>query len=134
MYTTRAQQIKASRSAASIPALLLLVALSGSTLASTDIQAPCPDSTSDAETLRAILESNNVRTSSMRTVEASETATPAPIAETGAQSGIEEPEEGAVVEKASVRISPLPQFTTKLPGVSANDLPRFRRHMFRTDI
>ena len=126
MYTTRAPQIKASRSAASIPALLVLGALSGSALASTEIQTPCPDSTTDAKALHAILE--------IRTVDASETATPAPIASTGAQTGIEKNAESAIVEKSSVRNAPLPQFTTKLPGVAANDMPRFRRHMFRTDI
>jgi hypothetical protein len=30
--------------------------------------------------------------------------------------------------------SSVPEFTTRLPSVSANDMPRFRRHMFRTDI
>jgi hypothetical protein len=61
-------------------------------------------------------------------------ATPAPIASIGAQTGIENIAESAIVEKSSVRNAPLPQFTTKLPGVAANDMPRFRRHMFRTDI
>ncbi len=134
MYTTRAPQINATRSAASIPALLLLVALSGSALASTEIQAPCPDSNTAAETLHAILASDNVRPSSIRIVEASETANPAPISDIGAKTGIGEHEKRTVAEKASVRNSPLPQFTTKLPGIAANDMPRFRRHMFRTDI
>ncbi len=134
MYATPAPQIKANRSAASIPALVLLGALSGSALASTEIQTPCPDATTDAKTLHAILESNDVHPTSIRTVDASETATPAPIASIGAQTGIEKNAESAIVEKSSVRNAPLPQFTTKLPGVAANDMPRFRRHMFRTDI
>ena len=36
---------------------------------------------------------------------------------------------GAIVADTSS-----PAYTTQLPGVSANDMPGFRRHMYRTDI
>ncbi len=134
MRTLTAPQSSVTRSAASIPALLLLVALSGSALASTEIQVPCPESDVHADTLHAILEDTDIQSPMVRTVDASDSVTRAPLADTGTESSNEETEETSEADDHSVRDSSLTEFTTRLPGVSANDMPRFRRHMFRTDI
>jgi hypothetical protein len=67
-------------------------------------------------------------------VDSSESVTPAPVADTGTESTIEENGDVSEADDSSLRVSSLSDFTTRLPGVSANDMPRFRRHMFRTDI
>jgi hypothetical protein len=133
--TLKAPQTSVTWSATSIPALLLLGALSGSALASTEILAPSPESDDGhAEALHAILDSTDIQSAHVRTVDSSESATPAPVADTATESTIDENGEMSEAGDPSLRDSSLPEFTTRLPGVAANDMPRFRRHMFRTDI
>jgi len=128
-----APQTSVTWSATSIPTLLL-VALSGSALASTEIQAPCPESESHAEALHAILDSTDMPSPLVRTVDSIDSVTPAAVANTGTESTIEENGDVSEADDPSLSDSSVPEFTTRLPGVSANDMPRFRRHMFRTDI
>jgi hypothetical protein len=132
--TMTAPQTSVTWSATSIPTLLLLVALSSSALASTEIQAPCPESESHAEALHAILDSTDMPSPLVRTVDSIDSVTPAPVANTGTESTIEENGDVSEADDPSLSDSSVPEFTTRLPGVSANDMPRFRRHMFRTDI
>lgn len=134
MRTLKAPQTSVSWSATSIPALLLLGALSGSALASTEIQAPCPESDSHAEALHAILDSTDIPSPLVRTVDGSESVTPAPVADTGTESTIEENGSVPEADDSSLRDSKSLEFATRLPGISAKDMPHFRRHMFRTDI
>ena len=134
MRTLKAPQTSVTWSATSIPALLLLGALSGSALASTEIQAPCPESDSHADALQAILDSTDIQSPLVRTVDGSESVTPAPVADTGTESTIEENGDMSEADDPSLRDSKSLEFATRLPGISANDMPRFRRHMFRTDI
>jgi hypothetical protein len=129
----KAPQTSVTWSATSIPTLLL-VALSGSALASTEIQEPCPEAESQANALHAILDSSNIQPPLVRTVDSSDPVTPAPVANNGAKSTIEENVDVSEADDSSLSDSRVPDFTTRLPGVSANDMPRFRRHMFRTDI
>ena len=132
MRTLKAPQTSVTWSATSIPTLLLLGALSGSALASTEIPAPRPESDSHAEALHAILDGSDIQSPLVRTVDSSESVVP--VADTGTESTIEENGDVSEAEDPSLRDSSLPEFTTRLPSVSVNDMPRFRRHMFRTDI
>jgi hypothetical protein len=56
------------------------------------------------------------------------------LGDTNNDAADEQAEETRAEAKSPVRDSAAPEFTTRLPGVSANDMPRFRRHMYRTDI
>ena len=134
MRTLKAPQTSVAWSATSIPALLLLGALSGSALASTEIQAPRPESDNHAEALQVILDDTNIQSPLVRTADSTESVTPAPVANTGTDSTIEENGDVPEADNPSLGDFSSPEFTTRLPGVSANDMPRFRRHMFRTDI
>ena len=93
---------------------LLLLAVSGTTVASTEIQAPCPETVSQTDVLHVIVSDETARLSEAAAEEKTAEAT--------------EEKESADSETKT------PEFTTRLPGVSANDMPGFRRHMFRTDI
>ena len=134
MRTLKAPQTSVTWSATSIPTLLLLGALSGSALASTEIQAPRPESDSHAEALQVILDDTDIQSPLVRTADSTESVTPAPVANTGTESTIEENGDVPEADNPSLGDFSSPEFTTRLPGVSANDVPRFRRHMFRTDI
>lgn len=120
MKTPKAPQTKAALRAAKLPALLLLGTLCGAASAATGIPDPCPDSPEHTVTeLHDILVSDSVV---------------APVADTETDD-IDGTDKDTVVEaqEASTPL-PGPEFTTRLPGVSASDMPRYRRHMFRTDI
>jgi hypothetical protein len=132
--TLKAPQTSVTWSATRIPTLLLLGALSGSAFASTEIQTPRPESDSQAEALHAILDSTDIQSALVRTVDGSESVTAAPVADTGSESTIEENGDVSEADDPSLRDPSSLEFTTRLPGVSAKDMPRFRRHMFRTDI
>lgn len=134
MRTLKAPQTSVTRSAASIPALLLLGALSGSALASTDIPAPRSESDSHAEALHAILDDADIQSPLVRAVDSGGPVAPGPVADTGTKSTIDENADVSEADDPLLHDPSLPEFTTRLPGVSANDMPRFRRHMFRTDI
>lgn len=99
-------------------ALLLLGAWCGPTLASTDTIAPCPELVSHTETsLREVLDEDIATSPGVRTVESST-----------------EQADSDESDDAVIRNTEMPDIATRLPGVSASGLPRFRRHMFRTDI
>jgi len=99
-------------------ALVLLGAWCGPTLASTDIPAPCPELVSHTETsLREVLDEDLTTPATVRTVEAAT-----------------EQDEVEKSADAVIRNTEIPDIATRLPGVSASELPRFRRQMFRTDI
>lgn len=126
MKSIKAPRPSVSRSAASIPSLILLGALSGSALAATDIQQPCPEAAAEADVLQAFIADDPAPL--VRTVEASDT-------ESSTQASDDETSVEADETKASTSVeSSTPAYTTQLPGVSANDMPGFRRHMYRTDI
>jgi hypothetical protein len=124
----KARRTSISRSATGIPTLVLLGALSGTALAATEIQSPCPETQARSEALHALL-AEDAAAPLVRTVEATETATPAPATEADDKASLEA--EKTVSDTAD---SSSPAYTTQLPGVSANDMPGFRRHMYRTDI
>ena len=94
--------------------LLLLGAACSTALASTEIQPPCPNTVADTDVLHVIVDEQS-----------------APLTEAALK---EKAEKAAESVKSPVTDTKAPEFTTRLPGVSANDLPGFRRHMFRTDI
>lgn len=114
MTTRKAAQKFAILSATGVSALLLL----GSALASTDIQAPCPELASHTESsLHDVLDEDEVTTPAIRTIDSSE-----------------KQEKVSKTTETSIPNTEVPDVATRLPGVSSSDLPRFRRHMFRTDI
>ncbi len=130
MKTVKAPRTSVSRSAVSIPALLLLGALSGTALAATDIQQPCPKAADRTDALETFIAHKDTTRPLVRTVDASEAATPVKVADSDA----ERPEENEATKATPATDSSEPAYTTRLPGVSANDMPGFRRHMYRTDI
>ncbi len=129
MKLNKAPRTSVSRSATSIPALLLLGALSGTALAATDIQQSCPETAAKKDVLRAFM-AEQPEAPLVRTVEASEAAAPAKAskAEADPAADTDDPDSTPAPDSAT------PAYTTRLPGVSANDMPGFRRHMYRTDI
>ena len=129
MNRIRAPRTSVSRSATSIPALLLLGTLSGTALAATEIQRPCPETAAQKDVLRAFI-ADDAEAPLVRTVDATESAVPAQASDTDSDAASDTEE--AVSAPASD--SSAPAFTTQLPGVSASDMPGFRRHMYRTDI
>lgn len=131
MTTRKAAQQVQMLSATGIASLLLL----GSALASTENQVPCPELANDAETsLHAILDSADVTSPTIRTIESSEAVSPTPVADTTAKPTDEAREATGNADQAVVGHKAIPEISARLPGVSASDQPRFRRHMFRTDI
>ena len=134
MKTMRAPQKSVTWNAASIPALLLLGATCGSAIASTEIQAPCPESTSHSDVLHSILEADRERAPMVRTVDGSESVSQAPRADTDTDQLDNEIDDVSPQVDSSVSDTTGPEYSTRFPGVSASDMPRFRRHMFRTDI
>lgn len=130
MNTAKAPQTSVSRSAASIPALLLLSVLSGTALAATDIQQPCPETADGTDVLHTFIAGNDMPAPLARTVDAAETPVPARAAES-ADDDATDADDG---EAAPAADASTPAYTTRLPGVSVNDMPGFRRHMYRTDI
>ena len=129
MKIIKAPRTSVSRSATSIPALLVLVALSGTALAATDIQQPCPETQAKKDVLQAFI-ADDAKAPLVRTVEATKSAVPAKSSKADAET--DQDAEDAVSTPAPD--SSTPALTTRLPGVSANDMPGFRRHMYRTDI
>ena len=73
MKSIKAPRTSVSRSATSIPALLLLGTLSGTALAATEIQEPCPQAAAREDVLQAFIDAEAPL---VRTVEASEPAAP----------------------------------------------------------
>lgn len=94
--------------------LMLLGAACGTAVASTEIQAPCPELAAQTDVLHAVIKDDT-----------------AALTETAAEETQDTETEQA---ESPVTDAKTPEFTTRLPGVSANDMPGFRRHMFRTDI
>lgn len=116
MTTRKAPRTRAVLAAAGLPALLLL----GAAIAAPSISDPCPDSAEHrVADLHDMLADDKVVT---------------PVADTASKRA-EKSEKEPVVEVEDVPANQAsPEYTTRLPGVSASDMPRFRRHMFRTDI
>jgi hypothetical protein len=103
---------------ASSAAALLLGAWCGSALASADVQAPGPELAAHTETsLHEILSDDEIASPTIRTLESTA-----------------EQDEAGENEDLTTLKSDAPEMTTRLPGVSSSDSPRFRRHMYRTDI
>jgi hypothetical protein len=130
----RAPQKSVTWNAASIPALLLLGATCGSAIASTEIQAPCPESTSHSDVLHSILEADRDRAPLVRTVDGAESVSQTPRADTDTDQPESEIDDVSPQVESPVSDTTGPEYSTRFPGVSASDMPRFRQHMFRTDI
>lgn len=131
MRTFKAPRNGTSRSAASIPALLVLVTLSGSALAATEIQPPCPEAAQSSDVLHAFIERDMAQSAEAQTVEATETLSSPPVAESMKDADAAKAEDLATIDDQELENSTMPAFTTRVP---VNDLPGFRKHMYRTDI
>ena len=133
MKTLKAPRKSLGRRAASIPALLVLGTLGGTALAATDIAPPCPEATRSSDALNEFVE-RSAATTIARTIDASETISSRPLADAVSEKSASDTEELSSAEKPESNDSAIPEYTSRLPGVSVNDLPGFRRHMYRTDI
>lgn len=112
----------------SIPLLLLLSGLSGTSLAATDIQEPCPEAGAATDALHAFIANDRSVSPVAQPVDALDhTSSALDSIEVKSDTESEPTEDTAEPESA-------PAYTTRFPGVSVNDLPQFRRHMYRTDI
>jgi len=88
----------------------------------------------DGASLHDILDSDDITSPVIRTIDSSESLTSASVAGAHSKMSVVDNEKLASSEDSSARIAPVAKITTRLPGVPESDLPRFRRHMFRTDI
>ncbi len=135
MIARKAPQTHAALSATGKTSLLLLGVWCGSALASTEIQAPCPELSKQTEAaLHEILDRDAATPPTIRTVASSDVETPPPLANTASDPAMDEHDSDTDLEVASSTSSASPEITTRLPGPTANERPSFRRHMFRTDI
>jgi hypothetical protein len=121
------------RRASSIPALLILGTLSSTALAATDIEAPCPQATQSSDVLDAFIE-RDATTPVARTIDATETISSRPIDSSGNEKSVAESEDLTSTDESDPIERPISEYTSRLPGVAVNDMPGFRRHMYRTDI
>ncbi len=140
MTTRKAVETHAVLSTTGMTALMLLGAWCGSALASTEAQMPCPElskqelsAQSDAA-LQEILQADTAMSPFIRTIDSSDVVKPPALADAASEPTIDELDSTSDAEDVVSTISERPEITTRLPGVSASELPRFRRHMFRTDI
>lgn len=118
MTTQTAPQKYLALRSSGISALMLLAACCGSALASSDIPAPPPELVAHTDTsLHGILD-EEAAPPALKTLDSSKTRG-------------ESKEDAEEVTLGDMEIADI---ATRLPGVSATDLPRFRRQMFRTDI
>jgi hypothetical protein len=109
--------------------MVLLGALSSTALAATDIATPCPEAEASSDVLHTFIASDySVVAPLVQTVERRENEDAAVA--TKAREG-EDPIES---DDDTSPVATSPAYTTRLPGISPNDLPQFRRHMYRTDI
>ena len=130
MKSIKAPLTSVSRSAASIPALLLLGVFSGTALAATNIQEPCSEADARDDVLHAFIAEGD-KAPLVRTVDATETTASTHVADADDKSAQDAEDADDAGQQTD---SSTPAFTTRLPGVSASDMPGFRRHMYRTDI
>ena len=120
--------------AVTMTALLGVSAWCASALASNDVQAPSPELVAQTSaTLHDILD-QEASSSRLRTLDSSDIVTLPALAEAAVKAKKSERDEGDATVETLLRNTEIPDIATRLPGVSATDLPRLRRHMFRTDI
>ena len=70
----------------------------------------------------------------IRTIDTSSPVTPPALADTVSKPAIDEHDSASDLEDVVNTSSESPEIITRLPGISASELPRYRRQMFRTDI
>lgn len=133
MKTPKAPRSSFRRSATSVPALLALVTLSGTAIAATDIESPCRQATKSSDSLQAYI-ARGAAITAARTVETTAASPTQPDGDDAADPSSSEAEKRAAADEASAEKAAVPEFTSRLPGIAVNDLPGFRRHMYRTDI
>ena len=103
---------------AGLSTLLLCGTWCAPAMAASDIQPPCPELVSHTEASLHVNLNDEAATPALRALESGDT-----------------PESNSVeADDKAIRKSEMPDIATRLPGVSATDMPRFRRYMFRTDI
>ena len=133
MKTLKAPRKNLGRRAASFPALLILGTLSGTALAATDIEAPCPQASQSSDVLHSFIE-RDAAAPVARTIDATETIRSRPIDSSGNEKSAAESEDLTSTDESDSIERPISEYTSRLPGISVNDMPGFRRHMYRTDI
>ncbi len=132
MKTLKVPRKSSREGAARLPALLLLGVRSGSALAATEIESPCPEVSRSPDDLQSFIVGDAATIA--RTVDATETLSSKPLADNALDQAPADAEDTPVADDSEVEEVANPRLTSRLPGVSVNDLPGFRRHMYRTDI
>ncbi len=99
-------------------AALVLGTWCGPAFASADVQTPSPELTSHTDaSLQETIDEDDLRLPTIHTIDSSTKL-----------------ENESKTNDVTILNTELPAIVTRLPGVSPSDLPRFRRHMYRTDI
>ena len=120
--------------ALSMTALFSLSAWCAAALASSDVQVPRPELIAHADTsLHGILD-ENATSPTLRTLDSSDIVTLPALADASSETTESATEKSETSAEVSLGSAEMPDVAARLPGVSAIDLPRLRRHMFRTDI
>lgn len=133
MKTLKAPRKSLGRRAASIPALLILGSLSGTAIAATEIESPCPKAAQSSDVLHTFIE-RDAPAAVAQTIDSSETITARPLADSASEQPASENEDLSSANDSDTANPAISEYTSRLPAVSVNDLPGFRRHMYRTDI
>ncbi len=120
--------------ALSIMAFLGLSAWCASALASSETQMPGPSLAAHSDARLSDILRGDVRVPSLRTLDSSTIITLPALTDTRPETTELQGSDRESPEEASRTITEIPSRVTRLPGVSAVDLPRFRRYMLRTDI
>jgi hypothetical protein len=81
--------------------------------------------------LHTFIDGEDITAPLVRTIDATEAAAPTAAAKAAADDDARDTDDAESTPAANMST---PAYTTRLPGVSANDMPGFRRHMYRTDI
>lgn len=120
--------------ALSIMAFLSLSAWCASALASSETQMPRPSLAAHGDARLSDILGGDVRVPGLHALDSSTITTLPALTDTRPETtGLQNSDREAPA-KASRPSTEIPSRATRLPGVSAVDLPRFRRYMLRTDI
>jgi len=120
--------------ALSIMAFLSLSAWCASALASSETQALSPLLAAHSDASLPDILRGDPRVPTLRTLDSSTIVTQPALTDARQETTELQSSDHEAPDEASLLITEIPDLTTRLPGVSAVDLPRFRRYMLRTDI
>lgn len=115
-------------------ALFSLSAWCAAALASSDVQVPRPEPIAHADTSLHDILDENATSPTLQTLDSSDIVTLPALADASVETTESATEKRETSAEVSLGSTEMPDVAARLPGVSEIDLPRLRRHMFRTDI